>query len=119
LEAATAAMSGDQSWLTERNLTYRRRRDIVMAGLHQLGLVAETPRASLYVWTAVPPGWGSLDFCATVLEKAQVSLTPGTVFGAHGEGYLRISLTTSEDRIAEAMQRIIHSGLASPKGVNK
>jgi LL-diaminopimelate aminotransferase len=115
LEAATAAMSGDQSWLAERNLVYSRRRDVVLEGLQQLDLAAETPRASLYVWAAVPGGWSSLDFCSAVLEKTRVSLTPGTVFGAHGEGYFRISLTTSEGRIAEAFQRIAGSGLASPR----
>ncbi len=114
LEAATAAMSGDQGWLTERNRVYSRRRDVVLEGLQRLGLAAETPRGSLYVWAAIPLGWDSLDFCSTVLEQAQVSLTPGTVFGAHGEGYFRISLTTGEARIAEAFQRIASSGLASP-----
>jgi len=117
LEAATAAMSGDQSWLSERNHIYQLRRDAVMKGLQQLGLAAEKTRASLYVWAEVPQGWASQDFCSVVLEKAQVSLTPGTVFGAHGEGYFRISLTTGEARIAEAFQRITDSGLASPREV--
>lgn len=117
LEAATAAMSGDQGWLTERNRVYSLRRDVVLEGLQRLGLAAETPRGSLYVWAEIPPGWDSLDFCSTVLEQTQVSLTPGTVFGAHGEGYFRISLTTGEARIAEAFQRIAGSGLASPREV--
>ena len=119
LEAATTAMNGDQSWLSERNLIYQRRRDAVMKGLQQLGLAAETPRASLYVWAAVPRRLASLDFCNAVLEKARVSLTPGTVFGAQGEGYFRISLTTSEEQIREAFERISRSGMAIPPGVTR
>ncbi len=111
LEAATVALSTEQSWLDERNLHYQRRRDLVVDGLHRLGLPVATPLASIYVWSPVPPGWRALDFTTAMLESAHVSLTPGTVFGAHGEGYLRIALTQSEERIAEAMQRMAASGL--------
>lgn len=118
LEAATAAMNGDQSWLKERNEIYRERRDLAMQYLNQIGLQAETPRASLYIWLQVPPGWSSRDFAAALLENAHVSLTPGPVFGQHGESYLRLSLTTPEDRIASGMQRIAESGLANPKKIS-
>ncbi len=106
MEAAIAAMEGDQSWLAVRNAVYRRRRDIVMQGLCDLGLPAETPQASIYAWCPVPAGWTSLDFTTFLLEQAHVSLTPGTVFGGGGEGYVRFALTVSEERMAEAMWRI-------------
>jgi aspartate/methionine/tyrosine aminotransferase len=64
----------------------------------------------------VPRGWTSQNFAEALLEKANVSLTPGTVFGQHGEGYLRLSLTTPEERIAAGMERILESGLAKPRG---
>jgi LL-diaminopimelate aminotransferase len=106
LEAAILAMTGSQEWLGERNEIYRQRRDIIMHTLHELGWAAQTPAASIYIWCAVPQGWTSLDFVNAALEGAHVSLTPGTVFGARGEGYVRFSLTLATEKIAEAMQRL-------------
>ncbi len=111
LQAATAALNGDQSWLVERNRVYQRRRDLVIGHLSAMGVKAEPPQASLYVWAPVPAGWNALDFTSAQLEQANVSLTPGPVFGAQGEGYVRIALTQPEDMIAKAMQRIAALGL--------
>jgi LL-diaminopimelate aminotransferase len=105
-EASIAALTGDQTWLKGRNEVYRQRRDRVIDGLRALGLSVETPRASLYVWAAIPEGWSSMDFSAALLENTGVSVTPGTVFGKGGEGYVRISLTAPSERIDEAMRRI-------------
>ena len=105
-EASTAALTGDQSWLSERNEIYRQRRDVVVAGLGRIGLAVPAPRASLYVWLPVPTGWSSADFASAALEQAGVSLTPGTVFGPGGEGFVRISITTPSERIQQAMDRL-------------
>ncbi len=107
LEAATAALTGDQSWLAERNEIYRQRRDLVLEALHRMGLKATPPKASLYVWFETPPGWDAQTFTDAILEQAWVSLTPGTVFGQHGEGYIRLSLTDATERIALGMQRMM------------
>jgi LL-diaminopimelate aminotransferase len=64
------------------------------------------PDASIYVWSPVPKGFSSMDFVMTVLEKAQVSFTPGIIFGSGGEGFVRISLTAPKDRMFEAMHRL-------------
>ncbi|HSF80212.1 MAG TPA: aminotransferase class I/II-fold pyridoxal phosphate-dependent enzyme [Anaerolineales bacterium] len=106
LEAATAALTGDQSWLEVRNQVYSRRRDLLVAGLRRLGFSVESPRASLYVWCPVPEGWSSSEFAAAVLDKAHVSLTPGVVFGQSGEGYVRITLTQTEEHLKVALQRL-------------
>jgi LL-diaminopimelate aminotransferase len=107
LEAATAAMTGDQTWLKERNAIYQTRRDLVMHACKKLGWRAATPRASLYVWFHVPDGWDSEGFASETLQRSHVSLTPGTVFGVHGEGYIRLSFTDSTERVAEAMDRLV------------
>jgi LL-diaminopimelate aminotransferase len=107
LEAATAAMRGEQAWLVERNAIYQARRDLVMQALKELGWQAETPKASLYVWFHVPEGWDSEGFAREVLERSHVSLTPGTVFGKRGAGYMRLSFTDSTWRVAEAMDRLV------------
>lgn len=106
LEAATLAMDGDQSWTAGRNLVYQARRDCVAAALDRLGFHYRLPQASLYVWFAVPADYSSSSFCTHVLEQCSVSLTPGSIFGAQGEGYIRLSLTSPLAEIAEAMQRL-------------
>jgi LL-diaminopimelate aminotransferase len=106
LEAATAAMTGDQGWLEKRNRVYCERRDMVLQALKESGIKAMTPKASLYVWFAVPSGWTSEGFANMLLEDVAVSLTPGSVFGRQGEGYIRLSFTDSTERVAEAMRRI-------------
>lgn len=106
LDAASEAMSGDQSWLTSRNAVYRQRRDMALQGLQALGLNADRPLGSIYVWSPVPSGWNSGNFASAALEKAQVSLTPGSFFGKGGEGYVRVSLTAPLERIEEAMRRL-------------
>ncbi len=106
LEAATEAMCGDQTWLSERNEVYRQRRDVAIQGLRALGLDVKEPLASIYVWSPVPAGWDSGNFASAALEEAQVSLTPGSFFGRGGEGYMRVSLTAPVERIADAMARL-------------
>jgi LL-diaminopimelate aminotransferase len=108
LEAGINALSGDQEWISDRNMIYQTRRDIVIKGLKKAGFSAETPPAAIYVWARLPQGnHDSMSFCAELLEETGVSTTPGIVYGSHGEGYIRISLGTATKRIEEAMQRII------------
>lgn len=106
MQAAVAAMTGGQAWLVERNSIYQQRRDLVIQALGRMGLSCDIPRASLYVWFSIPHGWASEDFASLLLEKASVSLTPGTVFGKMGEGYLRLSITQPVERIKQAMQQM-------------
>jgi LL-diaminopimelate aminotransferase len=107
LDAATAAMLGDQSWLADRNTTYQDRRDLIVTALREMGLRPQKPRAALYIWCPLPKGWTSSgDFALHLLEKAHVSLAPGIIFGSHGEGYMRLSFVQPAERLAEAMRRI-------------
>jgi LL-diaminopimelate aminotransferase len=106
MEAATAALTGDQSWLADRNEIYRKRRDLVIEALHSSGINVRVPQGSLYIWCPVPAGWSSETFASTLLDLAYISLTPGTIFGEHGNGFVRISFTASLERLEEAMQRM-------------
>ena len=106
LDASAAALTGNQDWLVGRNEIYRQRREVVLARLGEMGLQARTPRATLYVWFAAPPSWSSVAFAELLLEKACLSLVPGSIFGEHGEGYLRLSFTAPLERLEEAMQRM-------------
>lgn len=107
LEAGITAMTGDQSWLEERNQIYQDRRDIVLDGLRACGFSVETPPAAIYIWAQLPPGYhDSTRFCDRLLTETGVSTTPGIVYGNFGEGFLRISLGMQTTRIEEAMQRV-------------
>ncbi len=106
LEAAEAALCGDQSWIQARNLVYQQRRDRVVKALQDLGWQVDSPKAGLFVWLPAPAGWEAPAFVQSLLESAQVALTPGEVFGIHGKGFLRIAITASEEKLDEAMRRI-------------
>jgi LL-diaminopimelate aminotransferase len=112
--AAISALSGDQSWLEGRNRVYQARRDRTIAALRQIGVEVTPPRASLYVWARVPGGGSSLQYSLDTLEHALVWVTPGVGFGDAGEGYFRISLTTPDDRLDEALRRLTAAGRARP-----
>ncbi|MGI5915072.1 MAG: LL-diaminopimelate aminotransferase [Anaerolineae bacterium] len=105
-DAATAALTGDQSWLAERNLIYQKRRDIIMGWLPQVGMTARPPKGTLYVWAKAPAGVKCDAFALEALERTGVWITPGTAFGDHGDGYFRISLCVPEDRLIEAGERL-------------
>jgi LL-diaminopimelate aminotransferase len=106
MDAAVEAMTGEQGWLKERNNVYQERRDLVVIALRRMGFQVDLPKASLYVWFRLSEGWSSEEFVQALLEKTSVSLTPGTVFGRQGEGYVRLSLTAPTERVAMAMQRM-------------
>jgi len=107
LQAGILALTGDQSWLEERNQIYQHRRDIALQGLRETGFRVETPPAAIYIWAHLPQGYtDSTAFCSQLLEEAGVSVTPGVVYGKYGEGYIRISLGVSTDRLIEAVERI-------------
>ena len=107
-DAGVTALCSDQSWLKDRNEIYHERRDLVVNGFRKAGFTLDTPHAAIYVWAQLPKGQNdSIKFCERMLEETGVSTTPGIVYGQHGEGFLRISLGTATDRIAEAMDRIV------------
>ena len=104
--AAIAALRGPQDCIEEHNRIYERRRDLVVNALTKIGLRVKPPKASLYIWAGLPEGTSSTDFAARLLDELYVVVTPGIGYGPSGEGYIRISLTTPDDRIDEAMRRI-------------
>jgi LL-diaminopimelate aminotransferase len=105
-DAAVAALECEPEWMVERNEIYRQRRDLIVQALTDLGISASRPQAGLYVWADTPEGYTSAEFADKVLREVSVSVTPGTAFGRHGEGYLRISLGQTTERIAEALDRL-------------
>lgn len=124
-EAAIAALTGPQEGVAAMAATYQRRRDVLVAGLRRAGWDVPSPRATMFCWARLPRGAGddpgrrrgagggspSERFALDLLRRAGVATVPGVGFGARGEGFVRIALVQSEERIAEAVRRIAESGV--------
>jgi aspartate/methionine/tyrosine aminotransferase len=112
--AAMAALDGPQDYCAEVAQVYRKRRDIFLAGVKGLGFDLPAPKAGMYVWLPIPKGYGnSLDFTADLLEKTGVVVSPGSGFGTSGEGYVRVALCDTEERIALAVRRMAEAGISA------
>lgn len=105
-QAAIAALTGPQEVVEQLRAVYQKRRDLVVGTLNSLGWDLEPPRGSIYVWLPTRDRMSSADFCELLLDRARVAVSPGSGYGAAGEGYARISLTVPDDRLAEALDRI-------------
>ena len=104
--AGAAALDGPHEPLAEMNATYARRRDLVVGALGEIGVQVEAPKGTIYVWAPVPEGHSSTTFAERVLEEAAVVVSPGSMYGPSGEGFFRISLTTPDERLSEAVERM-------------
>src|SRR4030042_1225699 len=85
---------------------YQRRRDVMVAGLREIGLEVELPKATFYLWIQVPQKYTSAQFATLLLEQGGIVATPGNGFGEEGEGYIRMALTVDEPRLGEAIERL-------------
>jgi LL-diaminopimelate aminotransferase len=106
--AAVAALSPDaDAEVAAMSELYVRRRDLVCEALKGIGVDVRPPRSTIYVWAPVPEGFASSEaYCEHVLEQAAVALSPGAIYGPAGEGWFRISLTTPDERLLEAVRRL-------------
>ena len=106
--AGVAALSPDaDAEVASMNELYRRRRDLVCTALREIGVDVRPPHGTIYIWAPVPSGYqSSEEYCTHVLEQAGVVLSPGAIYGPAGEGWFRISLTTPDDRLLEAVERL-------------
>jgi len=104
--AGIEALRGDQTCVESNRRTYKERRDSLLEGIEHLGLKADKPKATFYVWARVPEEYDSMKFTKLLLDKAGIVVTPGVGFGRYGEGYVRFSLTEKVERIEEGVRRI-------------
>lgn len=94
-----------RSWIDARNAIYQQRRDRLMAALTSLGLSAQSPKGSLYVWAKVENGSGAA-YAEECLQVAYVSITPGAVYGPGGVNYVRFSLGVPDIQFDLALDRM-------------
>jgi LL-diaminopimelate aminotransferase len=119
--AAIEALTGPQNCIKEHNDVYRRRRDLIVDTLNKMGLQANPPKASLYIWAKVPKGYNSVEFANDLLDKVGVVVTPGIGYGRNGEGYVRLSVTIPDASLLKGLSRMAqwHDGknILRPKKV--
>ena len=104
--AGAAALRGPRKEVEAMCRIYQRRRDLVIAALRDIGVEVESPKGTIYVWAPVPEGYTSSSFTEKVLEEAAVVISPGSMYGPSGEGFFRISLTTPDELLTEAVGRM-------------
>jgi len=105
--AGITALDIAERHIARMNVIYQERRDVLVDGLNAIGWVTRKPKATFYVWTKLPKSYkSSIDFVRILLEKRDIVITPGIGFGSSGEGYVRMALTVSKERIKEAVERL-------------
>ena len=104
--ATAAALTDARDFPREMSAVYQRRRDLLTDALTAIGLDVQPPKATPYFWVPVPDGHTSASFTELVLEEAAVVVSPGPSFGPSGEGFVRLSMTVSDERLQEAARRI-------------
>ncbi|WP_181347966.1 LL-diaminopimelate aminotransferase [Thalassobacillus sp. CUG 92003] len=105
-KAGATALNSDFSCVTANNAIYQKRMETMHAAVEEMGMKAEKPRGTFFLWAKVPDGYSSQAFAEKMLDEAGVILTPGTAFGKRGEGYVRISLSVPSNRLNEAADRM-------------
>jgi LL-diaminopimelate aminotransferase len=105
--AGIAALKSNPEVTEDMRAVYQDRRDYLINGLRGIGWKIPPPKATFYVWARLPKGFSdSTETAKTFLDKADIMVTPGIGFGEGGEGYVRMALTVSKDRINEAVTRL-------------
>ncbi|MFQ6110626.1 MAG: aminotransferase class I/II-fold pyridoxal phosphate-dependent enzyme [Nitrospinota bacterium] len=116
--AAIIALNGPQECVEQTCETYRRRRDALCNGLNRIGWPVEKPRATMFLWAAIPEEFrsmGSLEFSKFLLKEAKVAVSPGIGFGELGEDFVRFAFVENEHRTRQAIRglRVALSGKAT------
>ncbi len=106
-EAAIKALTGPQDSIEEQNSILQNRRNKLASTLQEIGLQVTPPKASFYIWAKIPQNYSSIDFTKKLLDETNIAVTPGIGYGKEGEGYIRLSITLSDDRLEEGIRRLL------------
>ncbi|MEK3729740.1 pyridoxal phosphate-dependent aminotransferase [Lysinibacillus sp. FSL W8-0953] len=113
-QAAAAALTVSQECVDELRATYEDRRNVLIEEAQRIGWHVTAPKGSFFAWLPVPFGYTSEQFADLLLEKADIAVAAGNGFGQYGEGYIRVGLLVSEERLREAIHRIEQLQLFNP-----
>ncbi len=103
---AISALNQSNDWLLSLNNIYTLRRKLVWKLADKLGCSYSKNSSGLFVWAKINQNINSIDFINNLLEKHQIFVTPGSIFGSKGEGYIRLSLCSNEQEIIKAIERL-------------
>lgn len=110
--AAIAALNGPQDSVTRNRAEYQARRDALCGGLRSIGWNVPDGQGSMFVWAPLPKGYhNSVDFCFELLERSGLLCTPGSAFGALGEGHVRFALVQPVPVMQEIVAAVAKSGI--------
>ncbi len=112
-KAASLALQQGSIFNEEMRQIYKRRRDCLVYGLHDIGWHVALPKAGMFVWAEIPHSFDSKTFAFELMNRAHVAVTPGIAFGPSGEGYIRIALVEEEKVLLKAVQQIKESAILS------
>lgn len=105
-KGAIAALKSGQDWFDNLNEVYKSRRDLMFQLADKLNCTYDTKSVGMFVWAKLPYGVPSAEkFIDNILYDKDIFITPGTIFGSNGEGYIRFSLCVTEEKIKEAIER--------------
>jgi alanine-synthesizing transaminase len=107
--ASIVALEGPQDCVEDIRMTYQRRRDVMVKGLHSMGWMVDNPKAAMYLWAKIPEPYaamGSLEFSKKLLNDAKLAAAPGVGFGRYGDDHVRLALIENEARIRQAVRGI-------------
>jgi aspartate/methionine/tyrosine aminotransferase len=105
-KGAIEALRLDKNWFESQNEVYSKRRNILFELVEKLGCSYDKKSVGLFIWAKLPKGSLSSEaFVDEILIEKNVFITPGTIFGSNGEGYIRFSLCIEEEKIKEALAR--------------
>ena len=105
-KGAIEALNLDKEWFRSLNIIYEKRRKLVYKLAEKLGCDCTLNSSGLFVWAKIRAGVSSEDFIDKLLYDHSIFITPGTVFGSKGEGYVRFSLCAPEELINNAIERV-------------
>jgi len=108
--AAIMALRETEKAVEKQSNIYQQRRDVLVDGLNRIGWDVQSPRAGMFLWAQIPEKWqqqmSTMDFAMKLLEHGNVAVSPGSGFGASGDGYLRMALVENEERLRQGIRQI-------------
>ena len=104
-KGAIEALKLGKDWFEKQNEIYTKRRNLIFELAEKLNCTFDRKSVGLFVWAKLPAGVSAEKFIDGILLEKHVFITPGTIFGSNGEGYIRFSLCVTEEKIQQAIDR--------------
>lgn len=109
---AIAALTGPDDFIEEQRKKYAARNRALCGGLRKIGWNVPDSQGTMFVWARIPDGYhSSMDFCAQLMDRTGIIVTPGNAFGSRGEGYVRMALVVDEETIKEMIGVLAQTGM--------